>query len=487
MVLSLVVALLLCLAGSPGHGLMALTPAGAQSAPPAAQIADQLDSSGRYLQFDATPAEDQAIASANERGVAFVWLDVDDDAEQLAKDVADELFSRPARYSTVLVLTTAGVGARSDTVGSGEINDAIDASFDSLSQGAVADGLDEFVASLAGQQTPRTSVAPSGSGTGSDSGGDGGGGGGSILLPVLGVLVVGGGGFLLLRSLSRRRKVRQLAAAEMEADRAEITEQLRDNADRVLQLGDRVIASKDNELITSYEQASAAYQEVSLAVDGATTAEQVDALDDKIDHAEWQLQSIEAKLDGRPAPPPPPTDDRCGCRPASTFRRAHPTGSRGAGTVAPIGQRRPGPGPRRLDLRRQPRRLSLRPHRPHAVAAGRRRPGWSRRRAGRRPRQHPGQHRARRAGPRGRRPGRPAHLPPQPTAAHIRFRRLARRRFPRGRAGGRRAAPRRFGRIRSIGRWFRWPQLRSALLRRLGRTPVLTPRARTGTSGPPSP
>lgn len=306
MVISLVVALLLCLAGFPGHGPVALAPAGAQTAPPASQIAEQLDSSGRYLQFDASSAEDQAIATANERGVAFVWLDVDVDAEQLAKDVGDELFSRPARYSTVLVLTQAGVGAQSDTVDSGEIDDAIDASFTSFQNGAVADGLDEFVASLAGQQTPRTSVPTSGSGSNS---GSSGGGGGSILLPVLGVVVVGGGGLLLLRSVSRRRKARQLAAAELEADRAEIKEQLRDNADRVLQLGDRVIASKDDGLISSYEQASAAYQEVSLGIDGATTAEQIDALDDKIDHAEWQLQSIEAKLDGRPAPPPPSDDD----------------------------------------------------------------------------------------------------------------------------------------------------------------------------------
>ncbi|MDH5290679.1 MAG: hypothetical protein OEY41_11840, partial [Acidimicrobiia bacterium] len=303
MVLTLVIALLLCLAGLPGAGPATVAPAGAQSAPPASQIAEQLDSSGRYLQFDATAAEDQAIAAANERGVAFVWLDTDDDAEQVAADVGDELFTRPARYSTVLVLTGDGVGARSDTVGSGEINDALDASFTSFQQNAVADGLDEFVASLAGEQSPRTSVAPSGSATDSGSGG-GGGGGGSTLLAVLGVLVVGGGGLLLARSMARKRKARQVAAAELEADRAEIKEQLRDNADRVLELGDRVIASKDDELITGYEQASAAYQEVSLAIDGATTAEQVDALDDKIDHAEWQLQSIEARLEGRPAPPP---------------------------------------------------------------------------------------------------------------------------------------------------------------------------------------
>lgn len=224
MVIPLVVALLLCLAGFPGHGPVALAPAGAQTAPPASQIAEQLDSSGRYLQFDASTAEDQAIAAANERGVAFVWLDLDVDAEQLAEDVGDELFSRPARYSTVLVLTAAGVGAQSDTVGSGEINDAIDASFTSFQQNAVADGLDEFVASLAGQQTPRTSVPASGSGSDSGSSSGGGGGGGSILLPVLGVVVVGGGGLLLLRSLSRRRKARQAAAAELEADRAEIKE-----------------------------------------------------------------------------------------------------------------------------------------------------------------------------------------------------------------------------------------------------------------------
>ena len=70
-------------------------------------------------------------------------------------------------------------------------------------------------------------------------------------------------------------------------------------------LGDRVIASKDPELIRIYEEASETYQAVSEAVEGADAAEAVDDLDDRIDHAEWQFETIEARLDGRPDPPPP--------------------------------------------------------------------------------------------------------------------------------------------------------------------------------------
>jgi len=119
------------------------------------------------------------------------------------------------------------------------------------------------------------------------------------------IALVVGGGLLVFRSARSKAKAKKQAAIDLEEDRAEIKEQLGDNADHVLNLGDRVIEADRPELITTYEEASAAYQDVSQSIDLASTAEEVDRLDDKIDRAEWQFESIEAALEGRPAPPSP--------------------------------------------------------------------------------------------------------------------------------------------------------------------------------------
>ena len=60
--------------------------------------------------------------------------------------------------------------------------------------------------------------------------------------------------------------------AAIELDRNEIGEQLRSNADRVIDLGDPVIESRDAELIGLYEEPSTTYQQVSLGLADATTA-----------------------------------------------------------------------------------------------------------------------------------------------------------------------------------------------------------------------
>ena len=267
----------------------------AQAAEP--DIADEIDATGRYVEFDLTGAEEAAVDKANDDGVAFVWLNSDQDPEPLAQSLSRSLDDLGSRYRTVLVLSDSGVAAWSETVADDTIEDGLDASFDQFATGAVAEGLDSFSSTL-GQpvESGSSPTTPSGS---SDS--SGGGNVGKILL----VGLLGGGGFFLFRSLRKRSKAKKQAAAEMETDRAEIKEQLRDNADHVLELGDRVIKSDQGELIATYEQASSAYQHVSQSIDQATSAAEIDALDDKIDHAEWQFESIEAQLEGRPVPPSP--------------------------------------------------------------------------------------------------------------------------------------------------------------------------------------
>ncbi len=276
-------------AAAPGQGVTA------------GEIAEELAATGRYLEVSADVGA--AIDTANARGTAFVWLNSSDDATEVAEIVLDELILLATPYRTVLVLTDVGIGASSETASSGDIDDAIDASFDDFFNGAVADGLDAFTTALTGDVATTATTTSSGS-SGSTSGSSSGGGGigiGTILLGILGL----GGGFWFFRRLRNKSKARKQEEADMEADRAEIKEQLRSNADHVLTLGDRAIASGDAELIALYEKASATYQDVSHAVDGASTAAEVDALDDRIDEAEWQFESIEARLEGRPAPPSP--------------------------------------------------------------------------------------------------------------------------------------------------------------------------------------
>ncbi len=288
----------------------------------ARQIADELVAAGSYVEPSPPAGLDAAVAQANTEGIGFVWLDSEDDAQVVADAVLAELQLLEAPFRTVLALTDISVAASSETAGLDAINAAFDASFPSFEQGDVPGALDAFTGSLAGAaldvDTTATTTggdptgglgdpattAPAGTGDGAEGEGESSGGGfglGSILL----LLALAGGGFVAVRYLRNRGRARRQAEEDLEADRAEIEEQLRDNADAVLSLGDRVIASGDSDLMDLYEEASGTYQDVSLAVDAATTADEIDALDDRIDEAEWQFQVIEARLEGEPPPPSP--------------------------------------------------------------------------------------------------------------------------------------------------------------------------------------
>ena len=273
--------------------------AGAHSDP--ALIA-ALDEDGRYLERT-EPGLDATLDEVNSRGVAFAWLDQAGDAAvavSLSDDYVEDLQEIDSRYHTVVVLTSDGFAASSTIYTQQEIDAALDASFDDFRAGAAGDGMTTFNRVLTGSTADTTATTGS-----ADTSSSGSGGGGIGLGTILLAIAAAGGVLLLLRGFSTRRKAKRQAKIDMENDRAEIKEQLKANADRVIYLGDRVIAKGDDQLITRYEEASKTYQEVSLSVDGASTAAEVDALDDRIDHAEWQFETIEAGLSGLPTPPSP--------------------------------------------------------------------------------------------------------------------------------------------------------------------------------------
>lgn len=287
--------------------LLAPTPATAQSLD---EIATELDSTGRFIEggsLDATT--ESAIDDANTAGVAFIQLDAQDsdaDAENLLNVLLGNLNDLNSRYqSIVLYEPNNGAWAVSN---SGDPATAINAAIGSFSVGNVAQGLGEFSNAISGGTTTGASpstTAVDASGSGSSSGGG---------FPWIWLIVIAGLVWLGMRFM-RSRKVSAGARVAIEADRKEIKEQLKDNADRVIDLGDAVIAKNDPELLRLYEEASAAYQTVSQEVDAAESAAQIDALDDQIDNAEWQFEVIEARLEGRQPPakpvepsiPPPPT------------------------------------------------------------------------------------------------------------------------------------------------------------------------------------
>ena len=249
------------------------------------EIASNLVSRGYHSDSDVSGQLLSAIDEANETAVAFAWVATESDAVDLSATLADEMTIRQARFDTVLVLTDVEFAAWSNGPRSQPQLDAgLDQAAPLFSNGDVAGGVSAFVRgvqqadSAAGASGIVWFIAIAGA-----------------LIAIIWVVMS------LVSGLQRRKR----EANEMEQDRAEIKQQLLDNADRVMNLGDQAIESGRQDLITTYEQASAAYQEVSLNVDLATDPAQVDALDDKIDHAEWQFEVIEASLDGREPPPSP--------------------------------------------------------------------------------------------------------------------------------------------------------------------------------------
>lgn len=285
------------------------------------QIADELDASGRYLEFPATDDIDEAIELVNAEGAAFAWLDSDRDAEQIAIDLANALDDRDSRYKSVLVLTNVGVWAESFTT---DVGPAANASFEAFSRGAVAQGLEIFADTLAGRTTGSTATGSQGAdGAGSGATDDSSGVPGWVWLIMLALVA-----FIGFRLISGKRRRRKAEADLLELDRTEVREQVRDNADRVIDLGDEVIASGNAELIRAYEEASRTFTDVSSEVDGITTIDAMNRLDDRMDHAEWQFEVIEATLEGR-TPPIAPVPEAENARPGPSTPANRPSDQRG--------------------------------------------------------------------------------------------------------------------------------------------------------------
>lgn len=280
----------------------AAIPAGAQSLD---QIAATIDQDGSYLELELQGVASDAVDRANDDGVGFVYLDQENAADLpiLTGGLLDRLDALGSPYRTLIVLDASGVWVESlDRDASG----ASDAATPQFATGAVAGGIDTVLDVLGGGNG---AAAPDNNAAGSDATDSDAAGaaetssGGGV--PWLLILFLGLAAFLAVRFLTGRKRKEATLEAELEEDRAEIREQLRNNSDHVIDLGDR-IATADDDLRRMYEEAAQTFQDVSMGLDDAATAVEIDALDDRLDRAAWQFDVIEARLDGR-TPPSEPT------------------------------------------------------------------------------------------------------------------------------------------------------------------------------------
>jgi len=278
-------------------------PAGAQSLD---EIANTIDRDGSYLELELQGVANDAVDRANADGVGFVYLDQEnaDDLPILTAGLLQRLDDAGSAYRTLIVLDASGVWVGSSDR---ETAGAADAATPQFATGAVAGGIDTVLSVLGGGAAPDqaggnvSGDAEGAAATSTDTATGSSGGG----VPWLLILFLGLAVFFAVRFFSGRKRTAAALEAALTEDRAEIREQLRNNSDHVIDLGDR-IANADDELRRMYEEAAQTFQDVSMGLEDAATAVEIDALDDRLDRAEWQFEVIEARLDGR-TPPTEPT------------------------------------------------------------------------------------------------------------------------------------------------------------------------------------
>ena len=139
---------------------------------------------------------------------------------------------------------------------------------------------------------------------GSTAGGSDDGGGGSGFLWF--ILIVGGLG-LLVWWLMRRSKAQAAKAAEGQfaEARAEIQVQLDGIANDILDMETEIRGADNDTVDALFDEAGTTYNEASDELAGADNPQELLDLSNKVDLAVWQLDSCEAILDGKEAPPKP--------------------------------------------------------------------------------------------------------------------------------------------------------------------------------------
>lgn len=252
-------------------------------------VAPVLDAQGFFVEAgsNADPdAVEAAVTQARFAGgalsVAVLASEPAGGATIFAGNTLDEM----GGTGTVFVVAPETVGweSQGDNYTRDQLDDATDASLDG---GSDTEVVELFVSTLIDE--PVGAAEP-------------GGGGGVPWGWILLFVVIAGGAFLYW-SVSRSSKRREAAA--MDSARAEVKKRLDDVANDIIDLEDEVASSEIVAVPTLYQSATEAYSAALEDYEKAQSPAQLMATAEKLDQAIWQLDSVEALLDGKPAPPKP--------------------------------------------------------------------------------------------------------------------------------------------------------------------------------------
>lgn len=252
-------------------------------------VAPVLDAQGFFVEVGSNAdsvAVESAVMEARFDGgalsVAVLAAEPAGGATIFAENTLDEM----GGIGTVFVVgpETVGWASEGDIYTRDQLDTATDASLDG---GSDTEVVELFVATLIDQ--PVGAAEP-------------GGGAGLPWAWILLLVVVVGGALLFWRA---SRSSKRSKAAAMDSARAEVKRRLDDVANDIIDLEDEVAVSEIAAVPVLYESATEAYSVALKDYEKAQSPAQLMTTAEQLDQAIWQLDSVEALLDGKPVPPKP--------------------------------------------------------------------------------------------------------------------------------------------------------------------------------------
>jgi hypothetical protein len=214
---------------------------------------------------------------------------------------AEDVITRLGQDATVLVISPDQIRVVSTAATDDEVNGALDTAkgaldFETADAGEIALAFARAYPASAGAPT-RTRPQ------------DGGGGG----VPI-GVLLAGGAlavtGVVALGAQRWRRGRYRRSRRVMAEARAEVREQIDVLTGRIERLsGDVELAGPEASAL--FNEAAAAYDKAQEDVERTAAPQELERVSDELDHARWQLEAVEALLEGRDTPSRPEREPAC--------------------------------------------------------------------------------------------------------------------------------------------------------------------------------
>ncbi len=326
--------------------LAVVTTAGRAAAQDVAEVVASVDSRGYYIEpgADADINRIEAMTSqsvADRRPTAVVLLAtepttiIEDDLAAMVVEQVDGVSAAVVLWGPAPGQRGLGAAGLDGVYGDAEIDAAADAAVTASVEGSsLADLAAAFIGSLpmidAAADTGDATVDTGATQVSTDD--DSGGGFPWIILlvPAIGVAV-----WLFFRSRRRKTLGGPADPADIETARAEIRDQLGVVANEILENENTVGLSDNPEAIEHYRLAAETYNDVLARLDTTTSLLELAELNDRVDHARWQMDAAEALVEGRPVPPVPAPEKPAAC----FFDPTHRPGNVEATVTTPAGSK----------------------------------------------------------------------------------------------------------------------------------------------------